>query len=41
MTCLRHTNRTNSNIKNARKYLGDLKMLLEEYGKCPYDGEIR
>ncbi len=41
MTCIRHTNRTIGNIKNARKYLGDLKALLEEYGRCTYEGEVR
>ena len=41
MTCIQHTNRTNGNIKYARKYLGDLKSLLEEYGRCTYDGEIK
>ena len=41
MTCIRHTNRTNVNLNNARKYLGELKSLLEEYGRYTYDGEIR
>lgn len=41
MTCIRHTNKTNENINNARKFLGELKSLLEEYGRNTYDGEIR
>ena len=41
MTCIRNANRTNVNLNNARKYLGDLKSLLEEYGRCTYDGENR
>ncbi|WP_026509135.1 MULTISPECIES: hypothetical protein [unclassified Butyrivibrio] len=33
------TKRTHDNIGNARKYIGDLRMIMEEYGRCGYPGE--
>ncbi len=33
------TRRTHDNIGNAKKYLSDLRMIMEEYGRCGYPGE--
>jgi hypothetical protein len=33
------TKRTHVNISNAQKYIGDLRLIMEEYGRCGYPGE--
>lgn len=39
MNCVEVSKKTETNIKYAKKYIGDLRMALEEYGRCVYSEE--
>lgn len=39
MSCVELSRKTEINIDYAKKYIGDLRMALEEYGRCGYSGE--
>ena len=39
--CLKITETTSENIRNAMKYLETLRSLLDEYGRLAYSGEDR
>lgn len=39
MSCVEISRKTETNLEYAKKYIGDLRMALEEYGRCSYSGE--
>lgn len=40
VTCVNLTAKTGNNIRHAMEYLEKLKVVLEEYGRCKYSGEV-
>lgn len=40
MSCVEISRKTETNIGYAKKYIGDLRMALEEYGRCGYSREV-
>lgn len=39
MSCVEVSRKTEMNLEYARKYIGELRMALEEYGRCSYSEE--
>lgn len=39
MSCVEISRKTETNLEYAKKYIGNLRTALEEYGRCCYSGE--